>query len=1175
MDARLLIDGSEVSSNRFESMNNADRYVFGGHKTLDLDATEKNITIQYSAPSNPPARIKDARVIALDLDNIEHRTIESESESSRSVDGWENKVFLNTGGLSDGDYLLIASADVTADSTSYSVNVQLRDSDGTTIADFWREPTVADEYYTFMTHKLIHLPGPNKYTIRYRRESGGSHTAKIKNARITLIKLEPERFYYSESEGESSSWSNWATKTSLSVKPPTPGDYLIIGSALIKQSDSTTYGVHAKLVVNGNTTEMVYYPKDKSDYVSFFTIKKINFDTSQHDISLQYGRIGGGRARIKNARIIAIRLSPEYSGTGIIADSEKVSYGSELNSVSALVSSTSNVSTNYQLLMYNFNRSVWEVNDCDNKDVTAGSLVDFQCDITQNPEHYISSDNRLRIAFGTISYSPLKPSKDTQIRSFSASGLAGAGVIATDGKYLYVKRWGTYPGPAAFNKIGTGYQGTVRGKNYGAFPSNAANSLSATYHSDGYIYNPRSNAFNIEQWDPNTGTMNIVNVPDGLIRRDTGTVANGYQLITSDGRYIYNLAYGRGGSSYNGWTVKVFDPKDNWKVIREFETGTSSYYTDGLLADGAYVYPIEWKGSNAARITRIDAVNGTIYDQWTINQGDTDVINGQYDWINDKVWLGALKKGTIYEYPGIITVTSQTEKIKTEIDFIQFSVSTGQGDYYFRKVFNIANLSRIEKAKVYVYSDDRAEVYVNGFLVDNDTTRHNATYWNREVDVSKSYLKDGNNIVAVRLHNGDNISAKFDLKMTALETRRRFIVVMSDGITGFECGNCGAEPGCAGSCDATTGTQDCHLGHPNCCWGTMGDCTGPQCDIAINDAICSSCKARSEISSTVYSIGVGPITINCTNALTTLQEIANCGEGKYCGSAEAKEVEKCYLEFAEKIVNLSYEAQLMNISGNLTMNNTLYPDSNIWFSYSPITAPIKYGETLITLESSRFGNKAGNGSFWVPLNTRPVDAKVTSYSGPYWTDKLMVNSSNTTWQWEKAYELSDYGSNYEPLGDPYTVNIPADMIGEGVNFVKIGTGKSPTESMNASPDDKVIYSVATKTFTGYSEPKKNTEGCNWTVEFFDNSTGVLPAPYGYIGPKNCSYTNATYQLKLYDNQSSIDDAVYRLFSQLDTAPRDGRLDVKFDPRDIVIETTTVGGIRSLWGPIRVKLILWT
>ncbi|RLC75416.1 MAG: hypothetical protein DRJ03_30300 [Chloroflexi bacterium] len=301
-----------------------------------------------------------------------------------------------------------------------------------------------------------------------------------------------------------------------------------------------------------------------------------------------------------------------------------------------------------------------------------------------------------------------------------------------------------------------------------------------------------------------------------------------------------------------------------------------------------------------------------------------------------------------------------------------------------------------------------------------------------------------------------------------------------------------------------------------------------------------------------------------------MEDIANGTGGNFYDYSVASDIKDILLEIAEVIANVSLQAQMINITGNVSMDNILYPDSYIKFDTS---APpmLKHGETLLTLESLPFGNNISNGTFFVPNKTRPIDAKVTSYSGPYWTNFLKINSSNTG-GWKEVYNLTDYGSNYKTLGDPYIVNIPIEKVGTGTNFVEIRTGESPSIDTGGSPDNRVIYSVAMRTFTGYSKPKKSTEGCNWTIEFFDGTTENLLVPSEYTGPKNCNYTNTSI---IYDNQSSVDVVTYRLFSQLDTTPRDGRLDVKLNSKDIAIETTTVGGVRSLWGPIRVKLILWT
>jgi hypothetical protein len=54
---------------------------------------------------------------------------------------------------------------------------------------------------------------------------------------------------------------------------------------------------------------------------------------------------------------------------------------------------------------------------------------------------------------------------------------------------------------------------------------------------------------------------------------------------------------------------------------------------------------------------------------------------------------------------------------------------------------------------------------------------------------------------------------------------------------------------------------------------------------------------------------------------------------------------------------------------------------------------------------------------------------------------------------------------------------------------------------------------------------------------------------------------------------AINDAIYRLLDGLD-ANNDGVVDVKFDPTMVEFSFSQAGGVRSLWGPINIKLVVW-
>ena len=229
--------------------------------------------------------------------------------------------------------------------------------------------------------------------------------------------------------------------------------------------------------------------------------------------------------------------------------------------------------------------------------------------------------------------------------------------MATDGEYLYAKRWFNdpstrYAGSDFFARIGTGFGGTERGRFYGFLPDSTSGGIAATGHSDGYLYCDAGRTFELERLDPRTGRLDTVRVPDGLVDWKTGRVVEEpapgqviHALITSDGRYVYNVSMSSAVGMRVGWRVRVFEPQAGWRLVREFvapptETGFTYLWTDGILADGERLYLIEYGGRR--RIRAVSARDGSFVDEWTSDQAETGVLAGQYDWVNDKVWLADL-----------------------------------------------------------------------------------------------------------------------------------------------------------------------------------------------------------------------------------------------------------------------------------------------------------------------------------------------------------------------------------------------------------------------------------------------------------------------------------------------------------------------------------------------------
>jgi len=414
------------------------------------------------------------------------------------------------------------------------------------------------------------------------------------------------------------------------------------------------------------------------------------------------------------------------------------------------------------------------------------------------------------------------------------------------------------------------------------------------------------------------------------------------------------------------------------------------------------------------------------------------------------------------------------------------------------------------------------------------------------------------------------INKAIQLLGTSTPSREKYIIVMTDGITGYHCGNCtySVPCNCSGSCNNTTGVYDCD--------GNPSDCNGAQCDTAINDSICGAERAHSLLDATVHSIGFGPVSTGCPNANRTLRGIADCGNGSYYGSQNASELADIYSSIAEEIVNASYYSQIITMAdggmGNVT-NATLYgyPRSYIEFTYTPINTSY-YGRISITEKSDRFNDPINCvGHVLIPENVNVSEMRVTSYSAEFWTDYLNINNLALP-----PYRLwTQYpGVPYISLGDPYIVDIPDPEVvvkaGE-YNNITIETGNSETERTNCSADDRAIYTMRIKSLTGYGGIHPSSEGCVWDIEFEDGSSmNDIAIPTTYAGGNNCSYTSSL--IGGYEDDA-ISDAVYRLLRGLDL-DSNGKVDIIFDPAAVEFKTTSTGGVKSLWGPIAIKLIIW-
>lgn len=239
----------------------------------------------------------------------------------------------------------------------------------------------------------------------------------------------------------------------------------------------------------------------------------------------------------------------------------------------------------------------------------------------------------------------------------------GAGVVATDGTYLYVKTWNSYANSTAnthvYKKIGTGFNSTVRGQNYGTVGTATAPSLSAFYWNGG-IYSTTGTPNQLNRVDVATNAVTTVTTGAVTLDRYRG-LPGAPEIVTTDGTYVYNLSFGitaRTSTDYNGWTVQVLNPANGFSLVRQFTMDNNSYYTDGVFCDGTYIYPVEWTGTaTPARIRRYRLSDGALEYEGTFlqthsgsayNAAANDPISGAWDPVNKVFWIGNLTNDYVH-----------------------------------------------------------------------------------------------------------------------------------------------------------------------------------------------------------------------------------------------------------------------------------------------------------------------------------------------------------------------------------------------------------------------------------------------------------------------------------------------------------------------------------------------
>lgn len=419
----------------------------------------------------------------------------------------------------------------------------------------------------------------------------------------------------------------------------------------------------------------------------------------------------------------------------------------------------------------------------------------------------------------------------------------------------------------------------------------------------------------------------------------------------------------------------------------------------------------------------------------------------------------------------------------------------------------------------------------------------NGTYLKSKID---AYVPQGGTCICCGINDAYKI-----LNEQSNPTRRKYIIVMSDGIPTH---TCQASSGCTGTRTGLPSDEGLWLGSSTGCYGGSDDCNVDDCNCAVTNTNWSACRAHNNLNATLYSIGFGNMSA-CSLADVTLRNVALCGKGNYYTSASPVILQEFYFNISQEIIDLSYIEQVANASSNLS-NTILYPDSYIELDYEKEITP--FG--LVATTEKKFDN-ADSGSFSIPANSSIIKATAISYSGPRWTATVEINNNT-------FYNLTDYGWDYTALGDPYAIAIPNSLISQD-NIVKIARGISPDNITSGSINNKIIYTIV-KNASSYAKVCSIASGCIWSIDFDDGTNSTIKAPANYDGTETCSYKELSQQ---FNENDAYQLAVYNLLRKLDL-DLDNKIDVKFTEQSLDIAASELEGVPYLWST-EIQVRTWT
>jgi hypothetical protein len=239
--------------------------------------------------------------------------IESTASSTWATNTtYQDKAVLTFTPDDNSTYVIIASWIMGESSTSYQSKAKLTRTTGTAkdFNEIIYAPKATTDLIaagTFGIDTFGSAPGSQTYKIQYGTSST-SGTASIRQAKIIAIKLTTLDQNNLAETRTTNNTTTYVDKNTLTFTPATAGDYIILATGTIDESN-TSGNVITQMTVDGTAySNEILYPSATANRYPWITVKKVTLTQASHTIKTQFKSSSASyTSGMAHARIVAIR----------------------------------------------------------------------------------------------------------------------------------------------------------------------------------------------------------------------------------------------------------------------------------------------------------------------------------------------------------------------------------------------------------------------------------------------------------------------------------------------------------------------------------------------------------------------------------------------------------------------------------------------------------------------------------------------------------------------------------------------------------------------------------------------------------------------------------------------------------------------------------------------------